>query len=335
MSRSAAPSAAPRLDALLGWMDGLADPTRLRILRVLEREELSVLDLCGVLQLPQSTVSRHLKTLSDQGWLQNRREGTASLYRLADGIDAGAQRLWRVARAEVDGWDALEQDGLRLERVRARRSQAEAFFAGAASDWDRVRSEVYGTGFVPVVLRALVPPTWTIADLGCGTGAFALELASSGARIIGVDRSAAMLKVARRRTRQHGNVELHQASLDSLPVLDRTCDAAILLFALSYVSDVDTVLREAFRILKPGGRLVAVDAYPHGDESLRRRLGQTRPGLDPAWLRDRLAAAGFQDVEADGPIGGRRKPARPADPELFLARGVRPDVPRRAQPKER
>ena len=331
MARSPA-AAAPRLDALLGWMDGLADPTRLRILRVLEREELSVLELCEVLKLPQSTVSRHLKTLSDQGWLRNRREGTASLYRLADGIDAGAQRLWRLARAEADGWQAMEQDGVRLERLRARRNEAEAFFAGAAAEWDRVRAEVYGTGFVPSVLRSLVPAEWTVADLGCGTGALALELAPSGARIVGVDRSAAMLRVARRRTRGHGNVELRQASLEAVPLPDRTCEAALLLFSLSYVADVDAVLGEAFRILKPGGRLVAVDAFPHADESLRRRLGQTRPGLDPSWLRERLAAAGFRGVAADGPIAGRRKPS---DPELFLARGVRPDASAAARTKER
>jgi ArsR family transcriptional regulator len=302
-------------------MGGLADPTRLRILRVLEREELPVLDLCQVLKLPQSTVSRHLKTLSDQGWLSNRREGTASFYRLSGALEPGARRLWRLARAETDGLPALEQDALRLEaRRRVRRGEAERFFAGAAAGWDRVRSEIYGTEFESAVLRALLPSSWTIADLGCGTGAFTLELARSGGRVVGVDQSAPMLKVARRVTRGHPNVELHQARLESLPLDDATCDAALLLLTLSYVSDVDAVVREAFRILRPGGRLLAVDALPHADEPLRRRLGQARPGLDPAWLSGRLEAAGFARVAA-GPIGGRR---RPAGPELFLASGVRP-----------
>jgi ArsR family transcriptional regulator len=328
MVRAAPP--APRLDALLGWMGGLADPTRLRILRVVEREELPVLDLCAVLELPQSTVSRHLRTLSDQGWLSNRREGTASFYRLSGALEPGARRLWRLARAETDGLPALERDAHRLEaRRKARRGEAERFFAGAAADWDRVRSEIYGSEFHTAVLRALLPSGWTIADLGCGTGSFTLELARSGARVIGVDRSAAMLRVARRATREHGNVELHQASLESLPVDDASCDAALLLLTLSYVADVDAVLGEAFRILRPGGCLIVVDALGHADESLRRRLGQARPGLDPAWLSGRLEAAGLERVRADVPVAGRR---RPGGPDLFLASGARPG--RRSHTKE-
>ena len=109
------PSTPARPDALLAWMGSLADPTRLRILRVLEREELSVLELCEVLKLPQSTVSRHLKTLGDQGWVASRREGTQAFYRGAPHSEPGAQRLWRLARAETEGWPAVEQDALRLE----------------------------------------------------------------------------------------------------------------------------------------------------------------------------------------------------------------------------
>src|SRR5512138_194383 len=104
-----------RPDALLAWMGSLADPTRLRILRVLEREELSVLELCEVLKLPQSTVSRHLKTLADLGWVASRREGTQAFYRGAPHAEPGAQRLWRLARAETEGWPAVGQDALRLE----------------------------------------------------------------------------------------------------------------------------------------------------------------------------------------------------------------------------
>src|SRR6478752_6903251 len=105
MTRTPSTAAAQsRPVALLGWMEGLADATRLRLLRVLEREELSVQELCEVLQLPQSTASRHLKTLSDQGWLQSRRQGTATFYRFSDQADGGARRLWKVARAETDGW---------------------------------------------------------------------------------------------------------------------------------------------------------------------------------------------------------------------------------------
>ena len=309
--------------ALLGWMEGLADETRLRLLRVLEREELSVQELCGVLRLPQSTVSRHLKTLSDQGWLTSRRQGTASFYAFSGDAEAGARRLWKLARAETDGWGAVEQDELRLEALlKARRSEAEKFFAGAAAEWDRVRAEAYGSSFEYALLRALPPREWTIADLGCGTGAFTLELAKTGARIVGVDQSAAMLRVARRSMKAFDNVELHQAGLEALPIPDGRCDVALLVLALSYVAQVEPVLREAFRILVPGGRLLVVDAYAHGDEQFRRKLGQARPGIDHRWLCGALVELGFDRAGADGPISTR---AGRTGPDLFLAHGTRPD----------
>lgn len=314
--------ASPRPAELLAWMGSLADPTRLRILRVLEREELSVQELCAVLRLPQSTASRHLKLLVDHGWLESRREGTQTFHRRSARLAPGAQRLWRLARGELERWPAVLQDALRLEaRLEARRSEAQSFFAGAAAEWDRVRTEAYGRDFEVAVLRSLVSPEWTIADLGCGTGAFTAELARSGARVVGVDRSAAMLAVARRATRELPNVELHQAPLEAVPIADGACDAALLLLVLSYLAEVEPVLREAGRILAPGGRLLVVDAYPHEDESFRRRLGQARPGVDPARLVETLEGLGLEGVAASGPIAPR---SPRSGPDLFLVQGTRP-----------
>jgi ArsR family transcriptional regulator len=313
--------AAHRSDAVLAWMANLADPTRLRILRVLEREELSVLELCDVLKLPQSTVSRHLKTLADQDWLENRRAGTASYYRMADTADAGAKRLWRFARAETEEWPAVQHDAARLEALlRARRTDAETFFTGAAADWHRVRTEAYGRDFELVLLRSLPSPEWTIADLGCGTGSFTVELAKSGAHVIGVDQSASMLRLARRTTKEYDNVELHQASLEALPIQDGTCDVALLVLVLSYVAEIPPVLEETHRILAPGGRVFIVDAYPHRDESFRRRLGQARPGIDPGRIAELLEGVGFERVGSGGPITARESRSAP---DLFLAQGTR------------
>jgi ubiquinone/menaquinone biosynthesis C-methylase UbiE/DNA-binding transcriptional ArsR family regulator len=329
MMASPAPTQAP--EALLAWMGGLADPTRLRLLRVLEREELSVGELCDVLRLPQSTVSRHLKTLADQGWVESRREGTASFYRIAEALDAGAKRLWRFARGETDAWAAVQQDAVRLEtRLAERRTEAQRFFAGAAGEWDRVRAEAYGAEFERAILRALPLPEWTIADLGCGTGSFTLELARSGARVIGVDQSASMLKLARSALRDFANAELRQASLEALPLPDASCDVATLVLVLSYVERVEPVLAEARRILGPGGRLFVVDAWAHQDEQFRRRLGQVRPGIDPRWLEGWLVDAGFERVGAGGPVNLRGRTDR-SGPDLFLASGTLP----RAKPPQR
>lgn len=281
--------------ALLGWMDGLADETRLRLLRVLEREELSVQELCDVLRLPQSTVSRHLKTLSDQGWLRSRRQGTASFYAFAEDADAGARRLWKLARTETDGWSAAAQDELRLEaRLKARRTGAQEFFAGAAQEWEALRAELYGSRFEREALGALLPPGWTVADLGCGAGTLAAALAPHVRKVIGVDQSAAMLRTARRRLDGAPNVELHRGELEALPLPTACCDAALAVLVLAYVPEVAPVLAEAARILKPGGRLVLVDLARHGDEAFARRLGQARLGFTPADLTRALAAAGLE-----------------------------------------
>jgi SAM-dependent methyltransferase len=306
----------PRPAALLGWMEGLADETRLRLLRLLEREELSVQELCDVLRLPQSTVSRHLKTLSDQGWLASRRQGTASFYRFDGEAGEGARRLWKVARAETDGWAAVEQDELRLEaRLRARREGAQEFFAGAAQAWEALRAELYGARFEREALLGLLPPGWTVADLGCGAGTLAAALAPHVARVIGVDQSAAMLKAARRRLDGLGNVELHRGELEALPLPDAACHAALAVLVLSYVAEVAPVLAEAARILRPGGRLVVVDLARHGDEDFARRLGQARLGFAPAELARALSAAGLAGAAA------RPLPPEPGakGPALLLA----------------
>jgi ArsR family transcriptional regulator len=306
---AAAPAAARRVDALRGWMEQLADPTRLRALRALERQELSVLDLCEVLALPQSTVSRHLKVLAESGWLVARREGTQSFYGWSEALDPGARRLWLLARAETERWAVLAQDAGRLAAVKARRDGAQRFFAGAAGAWDRLRAEVYGASLGTEALLALLPDAWTVADLGCGTGAVAADLAPRVRKVIAVDQSAEMLRAARRRLGKRANVEIHEARLEALPVADGACDAALVVLVLAYLADPGAALREASRILKPGGRLVVVEAARYGDEALRRRMGQRTPGFDPAALAA-LLPAGLVEVRTRAlpPAPGARGP---------------------------
>lgn len=314
-----APAGQPEL--LLGWMGSLSDLTRLRLLRALEQHELGVAELCEVLQVPQSTVSRHLKVLSDEGWLRSRREGTVHLYRmLSPELEPAARKLWLVAREQTGGWPTVRQDQLRLaRRLETRRATSEAFFAGAAGRWDKLRDELYGRSFATQALLALLPEQAVVADLGCGTGAVAAQLAPWVGRVIGVDSSAAMLKAAARRTGQMDNVELRRGDLTSIPIEDRSCDAAMLLLVLSYVTEPQQALREMARILKPGGRMVLVDLLAHDREDFAQKMGQQTLGFELDHVRTLLGEAGLKIT--------RMMPLPPeADakgPALFLASAAR------------
>ena len=126
-------------------LSSLADATRSRLLLLLDRHELTVSELCAILQLPQSTVSRHLKVLGDEGWVASRAEGTSRLYRMARDLDPAALALWRVVRDEAAGAVASEEDTARLRSVLAeRRSRSREFFSSAAGSWDATRTELFG-----------------------------------------------------------------------------------------------------------------------------------------------------------------------------------------------
>lgn len=285
-------------DQLIARLSSLSDPARLRIMHLLEGKSLLVNDLAEVLQLPQSTVSRHLKQLSEQGWLVSHREGTSHQYRLwVEELDEGAKALWSVARAQTQDWPAVAQDRLRLQSVwSSRQRDSRWFFAGAARDWDRLRTEFFGTQVSLAAVSGLVDSSWVVADLGCGTGALLEFLAPVCSRVIGVDNSEDMLGAARQRIHNQENIELFQADLSTLPLEPDTVDAAICVLTLSYVPDVLGVLKEAKRVLKSSGRLVIVDVLPHHREDFRRQMGQTRMGFGEEELTRLLTDGGFSRV---------------------------------------
>ncbi len=317
---------------LVACLESLADPTRLRLLRLLEREELGVAELVEVLQLPQSTVSRHLKLLLDQGFLFARSRGPSNLYQAKNGeLAPVARKLWHVVREQTESWASVRQDRLRLERrLRERPADAQEFFARSAGQWDKLRSELYGAAFGDAALRGLMPRAWTVADLACGTGSIAAALGPHVARVFAIDNSPAMLEAAARRVAGQRNVELRQGDLEALPLDDAACDAALLVLALTYVLEPAPVLAEAARILRPGGRLVIVDLLRHGRDDFRRRMGQQRDGFEPRALEALLAGAGLvpdhcaplpPQPEAKGPALLLSAASRPvAAPHSHVAR---------------
>jgi ArsR family transcriptional regulator len=302
-------------------MEALADPTRLRLLRLLEHHELGVAELCEILQSPQSTVSRHLKLLVEQGWVAGRSQGVSNLYRFrASDLDGGARQLWRVARDETGPWPTARQDQLRLaRRLREREAKPRSFFARAAGRWDALRRELYGEHFEKAALSALAPREWVVADLGCGTGQLVALLAHRVERVIGIDQSAAMLAAARRRTAGLRNVELRAGDLTALPLDDACCDAALMILALTYVAAPAAAIREMGRILRPGGRAVVVDLLPHDRDELRHELGQSRTGFEPNQVETMVADAGL----ASTTVESLPPPANAKGPALFMAVAAR------------
>src|SRR3954452_12507119 len=239
--------------AIFDDLTTLADATRGRLLLVLERQELTGSELCAIVQLPQSTVSRHLKTLSDAQWVSSRRDGTSRYYTLAlDDRDAHTRRLWSLLREQIAATPGADQDARRLKGVLGRRqSKSEEFFATAAGQWDRLRRDLFGGASALHALPALVDREWTIGDLGCGTGETSAALAPFVARTIAVDRSGDMLQAARRRLRDTAHVDIRRGELEALPIAEAELDAAVLMLVLHLGPDPGAALREAARVLEP------------------------------------------------------------------------------------
>jgi len=307
--------------AIFEDLTALGDETRSRMLLVLERHELTVSELCSVLQLPQSTVSRHLKTLLDASWVTSRRDGTSRYYTLAiDGRNGSARRLWALLRDHVATSSRADLDGRRLKGVLARRqSKSEEFFASAAGQWDRLRQEMFGRGSALQVLPALLEPTLTVGDLGCGTGQTSAALAPFVGRAVAVDRSGEMLQAARKRLRDFPNVEVRRGELEALPIEDGELDAAVMMLVLHHVPDPSAALGEAARAVKPGGRLVVCDMLPHDREEYKQQMGHVWLGFGDDQIRRLLGAAGFT---------GPRVVSLPTDPDakgpaLFVASATR------------
>src|SRR5712672_501116 len=314
-----------RAPAILDHLAALADTTRSRILLLLDRHELTVSELCSIVQLPQSTVSRHLKALADAGWIASRAEGTSNLYTMTrDELDGSARRLWLLVREQVGPTAAATQDQRRLQAALAeRRTKSQEFFSSSAGQWDRVRDDLFGDRFHLAALAAFAQRDWTVGDLGCGTGQVSAALAPFVARVIAVDASAAMLQAAKKRLQGTDNIDLRRGDLEALPIDDARLDAATLMLVLHHVPEPERALAELARVLKPGGRAIIVDMLPHERENYRQQMGHVWLGFSDEHVRRMLTESGFEDIR----IVSLPPDARAKGPGLFVAMAMRPRRP--------
>lgn len=288
---------APSLDLTLDVLRAAAEETRLRILALLAEGELSVSDLTDILGQSQPRISRHLKLLVEAGLVERHREGAWAFFRLTD--RGTALKIIRPTLESLDRSDPqLLEDRTRLEAVRAQRSQAaQAYFSRLAPEWDRLRSLHAPEAVVEAaVLDALgQKPIRNLVDLGTGTGRMLQLLAPRASRTVGLDASHAMLSVARANLERSGlrGIELRQGDIYAPPFPRDTFDLVIIHQVLHYLDDPARAIREAARLVAPGGRILVVDFAPHSLEFLRETQAHRRLGFAPAQVAGWLDEAGL------------------------------------------
>jgi ubiquinone/menaquinone biosynthesis C-methylase UbiE/DNA-binding transcriptional ArsR family regulator len=296
--------AAPAVFRLLG------DEVRLRLLRLLAEERLNVTELTGILGLAQSGVSRHLGLLKDAGLIAEEREAGFTYYSIPAALrdsQNGFGPLWPLLESHFQAIGATGEgraDDARLEEVR--RVRKENFEAHAGPDTNE-RQLVPGRSWAAWAraLGHLLPPV-RVADLGCGEGYLTVETSRWASRVIAVDRSPEVLKRARSLAsrRKVTNVIWKQGDLEKLPLRDESVDVALFSQALHHAEDPGQSMREAARILVPGGRVLVLDLREHGEAWVRDRLGDRTLGFSEQRLAALLIDAGLRDVKVT--VGTRK-----------------------------
>jgi ubiquinone/menaquinone biosynthesis C-methylase UbiE/DNA-binding transcriptional ArsR family regulator len=278
------------------------EPTRLRILALLVREELAVLELCRVLGQSQPRVSRHLKLLAEAGLVERFPDGAWVFYRLTS--SGPASELVRDVLSRLDAADPnLARDVERLAAVEAERStEAQAYFAANAARWDELRALYIADAQVEAaILRAAGKgPFRRLVDLGSGTGRMLTLLGPRAEHAVGLDLSQQMLNVARRHVAEAGlpRCELRHGDIFDTRLPDESADLVVVHQVLHYLADPASAVRESARITAPGGKLIIVDFAPHKLEFLREQHQHRRLGFTEAEIGRWLEEAGLPRVHA-------------------------------------
>lgn len=272
------------------------EPTRLRILALLARDELAVLELGRILEQSQPRVSRHLKLLADAGLVERFPDGAWVFYRLAAGGSRRALVEHVLAAVDGGGLEARDLDRLRVVREQ-RRSAAAAYFARSAARWDEIRSLYVAERSVEAAVERAAgrPRRRRMIDLGTGTGRMLTLLAPRTESALGLDLSQQMLNLARTNVAAAGlaNVELRHGDIFSTRLPSAEADLVVVHQVLHYLGEPAAALVEAGRLVAPGGRLLLVDFAPHGLEFLREEHQHRRLGFSDEEIGRWLDAAGL------------------------------------------
>ncbi len=302
----------------------LSDPTRMRILRLLQTEELMVQELMEVLGMAQSRVSRHLSILREAGLLTDRRDGTYVFYRFVPQQNEPWQSGWQLVEDQLTEDATAQRDDTLLAQVIEKRAfQANSFFDALGPEWDAVRKVFNDDALRARAISRLVPRNLRVADVGTGTGILACELARLGLHVTGFDRSSRMLEAARSHVleedfQEPGRVELKLGEAEQLPEEDNQMDAAFAHMVLHYVASPKEVVKEMTRIVKPGGRIIIVEFVEHDNDWMTQELDITWKGFQVEDVRSWFDYAQLLDFQYERSValGSDRKL-----PAAFIATG--------------
>ena len=308
----------------------LADPTRLRLLRLLDGNELRVQEMVEILGLTQPTVSRHLGLLLRRGLVRRRREGSWTFYSLDRATPVFAAGSLGAAVQERLGASTVgEAERERLERcLEARAARSREFYARMAPEWDGLRAGLAVEGLHVRLLGGVLRGRLDLVDAGTGTGALLPVLAPAAHRLLGVDRSPEMLAEAARRVRQHGwsNVQLLRADIAHLPLPDAAADAVCSALALHHAPRPEAVLAEFSRVVRPGGAVVLSDLVEHREEWMRRELAHVWLGFPIQRVAAWCADAQLEDLTT-ARLQRRRGRSGRSLPDLFVLCARKPARP--------
>jgi ArsR family transcriptional regulator len=289
------------LHATVGVLKAVAEPTRLRLLALLARGELNVKDLTRILNQSQPRISRHLKLLAEAGLVERAPEGSWVYFRLAE-AGPGREVAGRVMKLLDLNDPVIVRDRNQAESVQEeRQAAAQSYFRAHAAEWDGIRAlHVAEADVEAAVSEALGPgPFDFLVDLGTGTGRMLELFGPRFRRGLGLDLNPAMLAYARAKLERAGlaNAQVRQGNLYDLPLADRSADAVVMHQVLHFLSDPQRAVREAGRVLAPGGRLLIVDFAPHELEFLREDYAHERLGFAGPLIAQWFADCGVQSIE--------------------------------------
>lgn len=274
----------------------LADPNRLRILLLLQHEELSVAELQEILSTGQSTISTQLAQLKQTGLIEDRRSGKNILYRSTAKPDPNLLAVVRAASAEIP--EAAHDEAALQLVLRRRQDKMRTYFDELAGKFGRHYVPGRSWQAITEVLLRMLPPL-VIADLGAGEGTVSQLLAQRARRVIAVDNSEKMVQYAAGLAREHGveNLEFRLGDLEKLPIDDASVDIAFFSQSLHHAQHPERAVGEAWRILRPGGRIAILDLVRHGFEEARDLYADLWLGFSEVELRGFLERAGFTAIE--------------------------------------